>query len=91
MTEQNQAFKKRRLKVAEKWGYRNKHWQYRFMPWISISGKWLEQAGFKNGDNVEITVKYGQLIVTKIEEIKPVDKKRYVKRFTQKRFRVEDG
>jgi toxic protein SymE len=28
----------------------------RYVAWLNVSGLWLEQAGFKVGDQVEITV-----------------------------------
>jgi toxic protein SymE len=33
------------------------------VPWLSVDGLWLEQAGFKAGDQVEITVTSNQLII----------------------------
>jgi toxic protein SymE len=33
------------------------------VPWLNISGVWLEKAGFKAGDQVEITVKNNLLII----------------------------
>jgi toxic protein SymE len=35
----------------------------RCVPWITISGVWLEQYGFKPGDTVVITVEQNQLII----------------------------
>ncbi|HYD21841.1 MAG TPA: SymE family type I addiction module toxin, partial [Flavipsychrobacter sp.] len=29
---------------------------YRQVPWLNVSGVWLERAGFRAGDAVEITV-----------------------------------
>ena len=36
---------------------------YKIVPWLSISGVWLEQNGFKAGDTVTITVEQNQLII----------------------------
>lgn len=33
------------------------------VPWLNISGVWLEKAGFKAGDQVEITIKSNLLII----------------------------
>jgi hypothetical protein len=33
------------------------------VPWLNVSGIWLEQAGFKVGGQVEITVEQNQLII----------------------------
>jgi hypothetical protein len=33
-------------------------------PWIRLSGKWLELAGFNPGQRVKINVEQGRLIIT---------------------------
>lgn len=33
------------------------------VPWLNVSGLWLERAGFKTGDQVEITIDNNQLII----------------------------
>lgn len=33
------------------------------VPWLNVSGMWLEQAGFGIGDQVEITVRQNKLII----------------------------
>jgi toxic protein SymE len=33
-------------------------------PWIKLSGRWIEQAGFLAGQQVRITVEQGRLIIT---------------------------
>lgn len=33
------------------------------VPWLNVSGVWLEQAGFQAGSKVEITVAEKQLII----------------------------
>ena len=35
------------------------------VPWLTVSGVWLEAAGFKAGDQVEIVVKDHELLITK--------------------------
>lgn len=34
------------------------------VPWLTVSGLWLEQAGFKAGQQVEIKIERNQLIIT---------------------------
>lgn len=38
-------------------------WGSKIVPWLSVSGVWLEQNGFKAGDTVTITVEKNQLII----------------------------
>ncbi len=40
-------------------------WQSRIIevPWLNVSGRWLEEAGFRIGDPVVITVNKGKLII----------------------------
>ncbi|MBE7169523.1 MAG: type I addiction module toxin, SymE family [Williamsia sp.] len=33
------------------------------VPWLNVSGIWLEAAGFKKGDQVEITIEQNTLII----------------------------
>jgi toxic protein SymE len=33
------------------------------VPWLNVSGVWLERAGFYVGDQVEITVQQGKLTI----------------------------
>ncbi|HFT8011448.1 TPA: SymE family type I addiction module toxin [Burkholderia cenocepacia] len=35
-----------------------------YFPWIKIAGVWLEDAGFKAGERVRITVEDKRLIIT---------------------------
>jgi hypothetical protein len=36
---------------------------YKIVPWLSLSGVWLEENGFKAGDTVTITVEKNQLTI----------------------------
>jgi len=36
---------------------------YKYLPWLNVSGVWLEQAGFNIGDMLEIHVCAGQLTI----------------------------
>lgn len=49
------------------------------VPWLSVSGVWLEELGFKAGDTVRILTSEKQLIIELIENQipeKPTQKKR---------------
>lgn len=43
------------------------------VPWLNVSGVWLEQAGFSAGDQVEITVRKHQLIINPVSDGNPGD------------------
>jgi toxic protein SymE len=32
-------------------------------PWMKLSGRWIEHAGFKAGQRVRIEVKHGRLVI----------------------------
>jgi len=36
---------------------------YKVVPWLTISGVWLEKNGFKAGDTVIITIEQNQLTI----------------------------
>lgn len=36
------------------------------VPWLNINGLWLEDAGFKIGDQIQIDVSNNQLTITKL-------------------------
>ncbi len=38
------------------------------MPYLRLRGRWMEQAGFRIGDRVQVEVQSGRLIVTTEEE-----------------------
>jgi hypothetical protein len=38
------------------------------VPWLSVSGVWLAQAGFNVGDQVEITVSENQLVINTLSD-----------------------
>lgn len=38
----------------------------KIVPWLTLSGVWLEQNGFKAGDTVTITVEQNQLTIKTI-------------------------
>lgn len=37
------------------------HWKR--LPWLNVNGLWLEQAGFRAGDQVQILVEHNTLII----------------------------
>lgn len=42
------------------------HWNRgRNVPWLNVRGLWLEDAGFKVGDPIEIIVSKGKLVIKK--------------------------
>jgi toxic protein SymE len=44
--------------------FRSLRWKEQFVPFIRISGKWLEEAGFRPGTYVTVRVENGSLIIT---------------------------
>ncbi len=40
-----------------------RHIRYQEVPWLNVSGFWLERAGFKIGDQVEIMIEENKLII----------------------------
>lgn len=46
------------------WGHNYNSGKY--VPWLNVNGLWLERAGFKIGDRIEIDVKNNQLIIKKL-------------------------
>lgn len=47
---------KLRPRIRERSGYKR-------VPWLSLSGVWLQQAGFQAGDRVEIMVTNKELVI----------------------------
>jgi toxic protein SymE len=58
-------FKKtRQAKLHGKYRSLQRNWPTgKYVPWLNINGVWLERAGFKVGDAVEITVTDRMLII----------------------------
>lgn len=52
----------RQMKVCGKYHHRAGHG--RDLPCLSMSGLWLENAGFKIGDQLQISVENNKLIIT---------------------------
>jgi toxic protein SymE len=61
----------RQIKLHSKYRCAYRGWtkgesETRIIPWLNISGLWLEEAGFQAGNQVEISVKHNQLVIRKI-------------------------
>jgi len=54
----------RHLKVHSRYHSRSYN-QYRNVPWLNISGVWLEEVGFNIGDGITVSIEANQLIITK--------------------------
>jgi hypothetical protein len=54
----------RRVRLQAKYRPWTSHWQgVKQVPWLTVSGVWLEKAGFQVDDPVEITVRDHELII----------------------------
>ena len=58
----------RRVTIQQSWRYRRinarTHSEPPLYPWIKLSGRWLELAGFEAGQQVRIEVQQGRLVIT---------------------------
>jgi hypothetical protein len=43
--------------------FRPLRWKTQFVPFLRVSGKWLESAGFHPGEKVTVRVENGALII----------------------------
>jgi toxic protein SymE len=57
----------RRVKLHSKYHPRGGYWNNsrngRSLPWLNVSGVWLEEAGFNIGDAVQIIIEQNTLII----------------------------
>ena len=53
----------RQVKLYSKYRSLRTSWEDKVVPWLNVSGVWLQQAGFKPGDRVEITIGHNELII----------------------------
>ncbi|WP_232477833.1 SymE family type I addiction module toxin [Caballeronia calidae] len=44
--------------------FRNRYQPPTLYPWLKLSGRWLEQAGFQAGQSVKVEVQHGRLVIT---------------------------
>jgi len=64
----SKAFQTRRITVCSKGFERLSGQRWVFFPIISLSGKWLQDSGFKIGHVVNISCEEGRLTITLSEE-----------------------
>jgi len=57
----------RQMTICNK-GFARESGRYVFFPIISLSGKWLQEQGFKGGQVIDITCEQGKLIITVAKE-----------------------
>lgn len=58
---------KKQVKLHAKYRALQNHWRGgKEVPWLNVSGVWLEQAGFNVGDQIEITIAKNQLIINNV-------------------------
>lgn len=57
-------FKSRKLKISSK--YVRNLWNKSHKPKLTLSGNWMQKAGFEIGQNVTVKVSKNQLIITNI-------------------------
>jgi hypothetical protein len=53
---------KRRIKIQPK--YKNNKYEMKIFPSIRLEGYWLQKAGFKSNEYVEIKVLYKKLLIS---------------------------
>lgn len=55
----------RQVKIYSRYRSANKRWlgQGKEVPWLNVSGLWLGNAGFKIGDQLQISVENNKLII----------------------------
>jgi hypothetical protein len=49
----------------ENGGYRRRH---KVVPYIRMSGVWLQRLGFRRGDRIEITAEHERLVLTVVRD-----------------------
>ncbi|WP_299176541.1 SymE family type I addiction module toxin [uncultured Chryseobacterium sp.] len=59
-------YKNRFGKVHYKFVPREAH--YKAVPWLNLSGVWLEKLGFEIGDNIKIEIKKSSLVISVVQK-----------------------
>lgn len=59
MSQSQQTIRKRKLQAEQQ----PRAYQYKIVPSLHLSGIWLEENGFKIGEQVEILVRQNELII----------------------------
>ncbi|MEM5317238.1 SymE family type I addiction module toxin [Paraburkholderia sp. JHI869] len=64
----SRAHPERRVTIQQSWRYRSLSSRARtdppLYPWLKLSGRWLELAGFEAGQRVRVTVENKRLVIT---------------------------
>lgn len=68
-----------------KWGFKSS------FPWLRLSGKWIEDAGFKIDETCQIKVSKNKLIITKIKTHETGNKTITRKKNAEKSRNTEDS
>lgn len=55
----------RKLKIYQK--YRQLAYSQKFVPELRLCGQWLEESGFKIGEQVQVLVKDQEIIIKRIQ------------------------
>lgn len=50
----------------ENGGYRRRH---KVVPYIRMSGVWLQRLGFRRGDRIEVTAEHERLVLTVVRDV----------------------
>ena len=58
--------KTRTLTVSELTRPANNYQGFTMVPFIRLSGKWLQDAGFKAGDHIQVEVEQVRLVISKL-------------------------
>jgi len=59
---------RRRLTISSLWVGQRSAIEASYCPFIRLSGRWLERAGFRLGQTVTVLVEDGKLTITPMEE-----------------------
>ena len=59
---------RRRLTISSLWVGQRSEYQASFCPFLRLSGRWLEKAGFRIGQSVFVQVENGKLTIMPMEE-----------------------
>jgi len=74
MARKHQSKARRQLKIVGQERLSHSRWagmagtRLRSAPKIRLTGLWLEEAGFRIGERVEVDVKPGRLVLTPVEK-----------------------
>ena len=66
----------RKLTVSSLYVGQKSEYESNFFPFIRLSGRWLERAGFSLGQTVSVLVESGKLTITPVVETKDLESNR---------------